>query len=82
MELIKLTTKEQLISLKKNDVVVVQWNERANEFKTDGAIVPYRIWGVNHIDEIILNSKKNTYFSIDLYLEGKSTCKEICIVKG
>lgn len=82
MEIVKLTTKEQLKELKRNDMLIVQWKEGSTAFKKGEPITITRIYGVNHINEVIVRLKDNLYFNIDMYLENNSVALEAYQVKA
>ena len=76
MQIIKLESQEQFDQLKKGDLVVVEWKPSSLEYKNGRPITTNRIWGVNELNELILNRRTNSYFSIDMYLEGTSQARE------
>ncbi|MFB0841806.1 hypothetical protein [Paenibacillus oleatilyticus] len=80
MKFIKLETAEQLKSLKKGDIVLVEWKEIAREYRPNRPITHHSIHGVNMLGEVILNAGNNSYFDIEWYLQGKSTAKEVWLV--
>lgn len=75
MKITKLETKEQFDQLKKGDLVIAEWKDYAKESK-DSPITSTKIWGINGNYELILNSRTNSYFCINRYLNGESACKE------
>jgi len=81
MQIIKLTTKEQLQSLKRNDRLIVEWIDGSQAARIGEPITMTRIFGINHINEVIVRLKDNLYFSIDIFVEGKSSAKEVYLVK-
>jgi hypothetical protein len=82
MQIVKLTTREQLESLKKGDKLIVQWAFNPNSGRKFNEITMTEIWGINHIHEVIVRAKDNLYFSIGTFLEGKSFAREVYLVKG
>jgi hypothetical protein len=82
MQILKLATKEQLQSLKKNDMLLVEWREGSTAYKKGEPITMTRIWGINHINEVIVRYKDNLYFSIDNFVEGVSVAREVYLVQG
>jgi hypothetical protein len=80
MKIVKLTTTEQLMQLKKNDKLIVQWAyHSATNHKFD-EITMTKIWGINRIGEVIVRKKDNLYFSIEMFLSGESCAKEVYLV--
>lgn len=82
MQIIKLTTREQLLALKKGDKLIVQWTYHTATGHKFEEITMTEIWGLNNIPEVIVRSKDNLYFNIEAFLEGRSCAKEIYLVKG
>lgn len=81
MQIIKLTTKEQLESLKKNDKLIVEWCYNPSSGHEFNEITMTKILGINHNRELIVRRKNNLYFNIDMFLEGVSCAKEAYLVK-
>lgn len=81
MKVIKMTSEEQLKSLQKGDRLIVEWKEGSSAYKKGEPITMTKIWGINHISEVIVRLKDNLYFSIENYLNGKSVAKEAWLVK-
>lgn len=76
IEIVELKTKEQFLGLKRNDRLIVEWDDRRKE-----RITMERIWGVNHIEEVIVRHRDNLYFSIDMFVKGESIAKKVFLVK-
>lgn len=81
MQFIKLESREQFDQLQKNDILIVKWKERAKEYREGNAITHNSIWGINDINEVILNRRTNSYFNINMYLNGESYAEEVYLVK-
>jgi hypothetical protein len=80
MKIIELTTNEQLESLKKGDLLIVEWEYHpvtGHEFKE---IIATKIWGINDTREVIVRKKDNLYFSIDMFLLKESCAKRAYLV--
>jgi hypothetical protein len=77
----KLTTGEQLKSLKKNDLLIVKWRDNAKPANNGEPITACKIWGVNHIDEVVVRRRDNLYFSISMFISGNSFAEEVYLVK-
>jgi hypothetical protein len=82
MQIIKLTQKEQLESLKKGDKLIVQWAYHSSSGHKFDEITMTEIWGLNHIGEVIVRKKDNLYFSINMFMAGASSAKEVYLVMG
>lgn len=80
MKIEKITSREQLESLKKNDRLIVQWSRTSTAYKQGEPITMTKIWGINHLGEVIVVLKGNLYFSIDKFVEGESVAKEVYMV--
>lgn len=80
MKIIKLTTREQFKQLKKNCRLIVQWSKASTAARKGESITMTRIWGINHIDEVIVRLKDNLYFSIDNFVKGESVAEEVYLV--
>lgn len=81
MNIKKLTIKEQLKQLKKNDRLIVQWSKTSTSARKGEPITMVRIWGINHLDEVIVRLKDNLYFSIDNFANGESVAEEVYLVQ-
>lgn len=81
MQFIKLENQEQFKELKKNDILIVKWKEKAREYRESKPITHNSIWGINDINEVILNRRTNSYFNINMYLNGESYAEEVYLVK-
>ena len=82
MKIVKLTTREQLESLKTGDKLIVQWAFHPSSSHEFNEITMTEIWGLNHIHEVIVRIKDNLYFSIDRFVKGTSCAKEAYLVEG
>jgi hypothetical protein len=80
MLLVKLERQEQFDHLKRGDIVVVKWRPGSVEFKKGKPITSNTIWGINKNNELILNSRINSYFIIHLYLRSKSHAAEAYLI--
>lgn len=80
MKSIKLENQEQFNKLKKGDVVVVQWKKDSWAYKQYGEITHHNIWGINEADELILNFRRNIYFDVEYFLQGRSYAKEVYLM--
>ena len=80
MKIVKITTREQLEQLKKYDRLIVQWSKSSTAYKQGEPITMTKIWGINHLGEVIVVLKGNLYFSIDKFVEGESVAEEVYLV--
>lgn len=71
MKMTKLTTPEDFIKIKKNDLLIVQFEKPIYPFKNK--VDAFRVY-LNKIesDEIILNKKYNVYFNWKMLIDGCS----------
>ncbi|RFU71250.1 hypothetical protein D0469_02430 [Peribacillus saganii] len=79
--MIRLTTKEELMNLKKGDILLVQWKRNAPEYKQNGEITHHNVHRITRFNEVILDENQNTYFNIGLYIAGTSFVKEVCLIE-
>lgn len=82
MKIRKLTIKEEFDSLKKGDIVIVEWNERATEHRRGKPITTNHIHGMHNGNELILDKRVNSYFNVDMFMKGESSAKEAYLVEG
>jgi len=83
LNLKRLETVTEIQSLKKGSTVIVEWKEGSSEYKRGNKVGIYkRIWGINRSNEVILELRRNIYFSIDMYLSGESVAKAAYVIKG
>ncbi|GMX64576.1 hypothetical protein Elgi_38450 [Paenibacillus elgii] len=83
MKFTKLETPDQFEHLKKGDIVIVEWKESALEYRRGKRITTHSIYGlIGKLGEreLILDSRKNTYFIINMYLNNTSHAKEAYLV--
>ena len=81
MKIRKLVTREALLKLKRNDRLLVHWKEGSTAYKKGEVITMTRIYGLNHIEEVIVRRKDNLYFSIDRFTNGESVAKEVYLIE-
>jgi hypothetical protein len=72
MKVRKLNTRESLMELKSGNRLIVHWKDGSPAARNGEPITMTMIWGVNHIDEVIVRKKDNLYFSIDNFVNGCS----------
>jgi len=81
LKIIKLTEREQLKNLKRNDRLIVEWTEPSDAYKKGEPITMTRIFGVNHLGEVIVRKRDNLYFNICMFIKGESFAKEVYLIK-
>lgn len=81
MRITKLTSIEQLEKLKRNDRLIVHWNENSTATRKGEPITMTKIYGLyNNNKEVIVRKKDNLYFIIDMFLNDESVAKEAYLV--
>lgn len=78
MRFIKIESREQLDSLKKGDLLLVKWQEKA--LKRFENITLNEIQDILHNEKILLDEKLNSYFNPDKYLRNESWAREVYLV--
>jgi hypothetical protein len=76
MNFVKLERREQFDKLKKGDIIIVRWRERAVETRKGNPITYNKIHGIVNGTELLLNIRNNSYFDYIMYLNGESTAEE------
>ncbi|MGG2091384.1 hypothetical protein AB1283_01285 [Bacillus sp. S13(2024)] len=80
MKFTKHETQEQFDQLQKGDVVIVKWREGVKQFKELGEITHHNVCEINRLNELILNKRRNDFFSIRHYLKYTSYAEEVYVV--
>ncbi len=81
MNIVKLVSQRDFDAIIDEDIILVKWKEGSSEHNDNNPIKAYTNCHLLHrLNELIVDTRKNTYFSIDLYLEGESYAEEVCIV--
>ena len=78
MKFIKIESREQLDSLKKGDLLLVKWREKAPE--VFGSITLNEIQDILRNRAVLLDEKSNSHFIPDKYLRNESWAKEVYLV--
>ena len=90
MKFVKLVSKEQLDAVKVGDVLLVQWKPGAMESRRFGGLTHNNVQDIVHIPpmegqegytEITLNSRINSYFNVEMYIQGTSFASEVYLVQ-